>query len=263
MTDEQFYTFDSVGVLILRQGISAGVVFKMNERIDSALQGRVVAKFPFMELDRIFFSTMAHPAILNCSARILGEQFRFDHAFGLQQPAGGANLHGGPETGQSSCFYHAGTSTMGQVGVGRLSVGIALNEQSRLTGGFAYIPGSHKSSFRLHGGVVLQRFLHGNFDHESIAVPELRAGDIYVFPDCLVHGTSPRKVSGTRRAIYYMYCPGYMAWRPYSEIEKYVPLAENDTERRLLRPPFVASYEEDDERVGDNRFRETTRASAD
>ena len=258
MTDDQFYMLDSVGITIQRSALSKDQVVELNQRIDGALEGRAAAKFPFIDLDPSFLDLMTQPWVMTACARTIGDHFRFDHAFGLQQPLAKPNLHGGPQACQSSCFYYAGQSQAGSAWMGRLSVGFVLTPQSKDTGGFAYIPGSHKSSYVMHGSQVLSKFLKGNFEHEYLHVPTLNPGDLCLFPDCLVHGTTPWKAPHTRRVLYYMYSPGYMAWRPYSEIEKYLALARTPLQRQLLRPPYVASFTENPTALGDNRWREPT-----
>ena len=255
MTDEQFYLLDSVGVIIVRSAVPIEQVAYINERIDRTLAGAVVSKFPILEMDDVFLDMMTHSWILAACNRLLGNRFRFDHAFGLQQPPSRPNLHGGPQACQASCFYHASAPTSPPL-VGRISVGIALTNQSSALGGFAYIPGSHKSSSLMHGSRVLTEILKNDFDHECLSIPSLAPGDICMFPDCLVHGTAPWRGPYTRRALYYMYSPGYMAWRPYQEIEKYLALAKTPLQRRLLRPPYVASFIEQATIVGDNQWRE-------
>lgn len=256
MNDEQFYVLDSIGVVVQRHALAADFVTELNARISEVLIQREVDKFPIIELGSQFMDLMVHPWIVASCTRALGDGFRFDHAFGLQQPLAKPNLHGGPQACQSSCFYHSGQSRKGAAWMGRLSVGVALSCQSRETGGFAYIPGSHKSSCIMHGSQVFSNLLGSNFEHECLCTPTLEPGDIYLFPDCLVHGTTPWRESATRRTLYYMYSPGYMAWRPYAEIEKYVPLAKTPLQRQLLRSPYVARFAESPVAVGDNHWRE-------
>lgn len=258
MNDEQYYVFDSIGLVVARDAVPSRDVELATKIIDKSINGRRVSKYSVLELDGLFMSLMTHPWILSACRRTLEDGFRLDHAFGVQQPFAKPNLHGGPQACQSSCFYNGTASPSGKAWTGRVSVGIALTKQSRETGGFAYIPGSHKSSFLLHGSVVLRDYLGGNFAHESICIPTLNPGDIVFFPDCLVHGTAPWNASYCRRALYYMYSPGYMAWRPYSEIEKYLPLASNATQRNLLRPPYVAGFAEETHVLGDNEWRTPT-----
>jgi hypothetical protein len=258
MNTEQHYIMDSVGLVVARQAIPLSRIEYINAKIDGALAGRQVEKFTIMDLDPVFFELMEHPWILSACRRANGDSFRFDHAFGLQQPMSRPNLHGGPQGEQSAAFYHSGPNAAGAAWVGRMSVGICLTKQSDKTGGLAYIPGSHKSSYFMQGAKVLHDVLKNNMESECIHVPTLEPGDICAFPDCLVHGTTPWKASYTRRSLYYMYSPGFMAWRPYSEIAKYVPMAKNETQRRLLRPPFVASFEDSGRMLGGNQWRKPT-----
>lgn len=252
VTDDELYVLDSVGVLIARRALEPDRVAHINRRLDEKLKGATVKKFPILDLGETFMDLMSHPWIVGACSRLLGEGFRFDHAFGLEQPAVRENLHGGPFACQGSSFYHA---VGGAVSVGRVSVGIALTHQSRETGGFVFIPGSHKSSFAVHGSVVLKELLHQDFGHECLHVPTLNPGDVCLFPDALVHGTTPWVPNGHRRALYYMYSPGYMSWRPYSEIARYTDLATSELQRQLLRPPYVASFMEEGTTLGDNRWR--------
>ena len=258
MNDEQHYLLDSIGLTIHRNGLSKDQVAEMNGLIEGALGGRAAEKFPILEIGPSFLDLMTQPWVMAACVRTIGDRFRFDHAFGLQQPTARPNLHGGPQACQASCFYHGGPSPSGAAWMGRLSVGFALTGQSKSTGGFAYIPGSHKSNSTMHGSQVLASLLKGDFEHEALHVPTLNPGDICLFPDCLVHGTTPWNGSQIRRVLYYMYSPGYMAWRPYSEIEKYLPLARTQLQRHLLRPPYVASFTESPTALGDNRWREPT-----
>lgn len=246
------YVLDSIGFVVARSALTRDTVDRLNGLVNKAVGVNTVAKFAIMELDDAFMDLMTHPWVMDVLGRVLGQQFRFDHAFGLQQPVAGANLHGGPGACQGSCFYHNAAL---YPSVGRVSVGFALTAQSPEIGGFAYIPGSHKSKYPYHGSVVLSQICNNDFTHEAICIPKLEAGDICLFPDCLVHGTAPWSASYTRRVLYYMYSPGYMAWRPYAEIERYTHRAVTDLQRQLLRPPYVAAFDEEDLHIGSNIWR--------
>src|SRR6266487_2711282 len=169
MNDGQFYALDSLGMVIARGAVPE----QQNAYVDRALAGRKVAKFSILALDEVFMDLMTHPWIVDACTRAIGSHFRFDHAFGLQQPPACANLHGGPQACHSSCFYQSGLSVTGAAWMGRLSVGISLTPQCRETGGLAYIPGSHKSSFLLNGSAVLKAYLNNDFEHECINIPTL------------------------------------------------------------------------------------------
>ncbi len=254
MTNEQWFVLDSIGIVVAKRALLPETVFALNQSIDRELAGREVGKFSLAEaIGDQFFELMTHAWVMSVCSKTLGPWFRFDHAFGLQQPNAETNLHGGPHACQGSCFYQNGAD--GRIWSGRLSVGFALTQQGPETGGFAYIPGSHKTSFPLQGRDVFQEVLGSNYDHECIHVPSLSPGDICIFPDNLIHGTVPWKGRSRRRALYFMYSPGYMAWRPYDEISRYLTHAKTDLQRSLLRPPYVAKFEEEDGHVRDNQWR--------
>jgi hypothetical protein len=259
MTDSELYSIDSLGLVRVRAAIPEATAARLSETLANHSHGRPVAKAEILSIGPEFFELMVHPWTLVACERILGPGFRLDHAFGLTQPPAPPNLHGGPLTCQGSCFYHSSPSRTPAFSVGRISVGIALTAQTAATGGFCYIPGSHKSSFSAHGSRVHSELLSGDFRDSTIVVPDLLPGDLCMFPDSLVHGTTPWSGSDVRRALYYMYSPGFMAWRPYAEIERHVTGATSEVQRRLLRPPFVAQMPRDGETLLGNRWREPTR----
>jgi len=254
VTDQDIYTLDSVGVVIARQVIPTQDIARINQLLDSYILEKRPGKFPIMDIDNTFFDLMTIPWVMNLCKKMLGPGFRFDHSFGLQQPGQGEgpNLHGGPLSSQG-CNYYVSHSDMTRCG--RLSVGISLTHQSEKTGGFAYIPGSHKSSFGISGIDVFKTLLNHSFEHDCVCIPTLEPGDVCVFTDGLVHGTSYWKLGTIRRSLYYMYSPGFIAWRPYHEIEKYLKLAKNQLQIDLLRPPFVAEFQEDLLQIASSKWR--------
>ncbi len=270
--DELCYTFESVGFVKIDQYVSQEKISLSNNLIDKwqnnffEKHGSTPTKFPFLELDPLFMDLMSDPLIIDFGIRYLGEWFRFDHAIGLQQPSKSRNpdgsiresqainLHGGPSCSQGSCFSY---TVNGKMRLGQLNVGIVLTEQSGKDGGFCYIPGSHQAPNDIEGNAVLQNFLSGNFDHPSIVTPKLFPGDLVIFTEAIIHGMAPWKASDKiRRNLYFKYSPGFLAWRDYEEIKKYLPLARTPIQKMLLRPPYVSQYKEDIA-VGTNQFRES------
>lgn len=258
MTDSQLYALDSIGFVRVPGAIPGTKALRLNESMASGCEGRKVAKTEILSLGPDFFELMAHPWTMLACEMILGSGFRLDHAFGISQPFAPANLHGGPMTCQGSCFYTSAPSVKPTLSVGRISVGIALTGQSAATGGFCYLPGSHKSSFRIHGSRVLDQLLVDGYRDPALVVPDLLPGDLCFFPDCLVHGTTPWTGQGVRRVLYYMYSPGFMAWRPYEELARHTASATTEIQRRLLRPPFVAEMPEQRDVLLGNRWRAPT-----
>src|SRR4051794_41036651 len=104
-----------MGMAIEHGAIARDRVEHMNAVIDRSLGGKQVEKFPILELDPGFMDLMEHPWIVSACRRIVGDRFRFDHGFGLEQPTTRANLHGGPRAGQGAAFYDGHPNAAGAV----------------------------------------------------------------------------------------------------------------------------------------------------
>ena len=269
---KDFYELDSVGYVIKRNFLSDEEVNLINQVIDNFLGDENPVKFPFLELHPIFMNIMSNKWTMGACSKVNGEYFRFDHCVGIQQPGriregrtgewvtlGKGGFHGGPNCSSDSCFFNVEAGINPKILAGSVSMGIALTDQTNETGGFAYIAGSHKSSFILDGRSVLQEVLSGDFTSDCVCTPTLRAGDISFFSESLIHGMSPlQNKNKRRRALYYKYSPGYMAWRPYKEIKKYCDLVKTPLQARLLQPPYVAGYDDSEIYNGDNVRKEKT-----
>jgi ectoine hydroxylase-related dioxygenase (phytanoyl-CoA dioxygenase family) len=199
-------------------------------------------KFSFLARDPFFMELMARPAMLDILRSLVGDWLRFDHAFGIKMTKAepiSENTHGGPLQSQRSFSYqwvpaYDSRSGMQSMHNGLLKVMYALNDVNPGDGGFICVPGSHK-------GNVFYRPPH---DSHLIVAPQLKAGDALIFTEALVHGSRQWAGEHTRRALIYSYAPGYLAWKRYETIEPYLALATTDLQRLLLRPPYVAEYDE-------------------
>ena len=104
-------------------------------------------------------------------------------------------------------------------------------------GGFACIPGSHKSNFLTEIPSEVRRFER---PAHYVAQPALEAGDVLFFTEALVHGTMPWTAGHQRRALLYKYSPGHSSWAEnYYDISKYEGLTEQ--QKRMLLPPSIGS----------------------
>ena len=97
-------------------------------------------------------------------------------------------------------------------------------------GGFIAVPASHNASLNS---------CKPDGDSPLVANPSLRAGDMLIFTEALVHGTITWKGAGRRRALLYKYSPGYSTWGKADDLDQYLEIAQNDLQRDLLRPPYV------------------------
>lgn len=252
-TEKDRYLLDVQGLVIARSFLTQDQVTLINELVDKGLSTINYSpyKFNFFELSPIFCDIMASPFVCKACEIFLGQHYRFDHCMGIQFPgkvksadgtvkAVEGNLHGGSLMCQGSVFSldYGDRSLFGQLGLG-----IALTDQNETTGGFCCVLGSHRQPAHWQSGSnVFNKVLRRQFDPDVVYVPKLSAGDAFLFPDNLVHGTTLWKNNDTRRrSLYYKYVPGFAVWRPYSEIAHYLKLARTEKQRNLLRPPYVGS----------------------
>ena len=74
-------------------------------------------------------------------------------------------------------------------------------------GGFACIPGSHKSHYKM------PREIHDDPERAPcVVVPEAPAGSVILFSEALTHGTAAWHGPHQRRSLLYKYCVSHMAW---------------------------------------------------
>jgi len=261
----QLYEFDLAGYTIVRNFISGEVIEKINRIIDSALQSSFPRKFPYLHLDPVFLDLLSDKRVLKICNYWLGPYFRLDHAFGIQAaaasqdgpPVGKENLHAGPFAEQGGFRYHW-FNNRSQCGL--LVFAYFLEPVRKGDGGLVLVPGSHKQNFPLTGADVFHKLLNQRQDAWWIDNPEVSAGDLLIFTEAVVHGTARWKCKEHRRRnIHYSYSPGYQANRDYEQIRKYLPLARNDTEKDLLRPPYVLRFDDDHGQLGDNHYRSPVR----
>jgi hypothetical protein len=251
-----FYSFDSTGVAIIRGAIDPLKVQEAVTLLQKNWPKGTPWKFPVLHLGRVFWEFMTHPDLLRLSEQFAGEHFRMDHAFGVSSNGATAQLHGGPQSSQYSCFYQTLPSG-DRIGLaGQLNFGFALNGQTPETGGFCYIPGSHKSADPRAGKEVLAEVYNNKFDHHSIVVPVLKPGDMLLFTEGLIHGDTGWRAKGSQRTqIYYKMTPGFMCWRDPAQSEHLKQYAKTPLERRLIEPPWTGRYSEDEVSMGFNNER--------
>lgn len=242
------YVLDSVGCIVRRGVIDLAEILRAKHAINTQVSP-ITWKFPTLFLDDIFWHWMERHELFLPAREACGPHVRMDHAFGLR--GGGVsssprNLHGGPNCNIGSCFYHDARGALGITG--QLVVGVSLVGQTPETGGFCYLPGSHKSFLPANGNELTSHLLGNGFDHESIVVPTLKPGDVVMFFEALVHGDTGVRKPSERMAAYYKYVPGFACWRDPAQQERYRDFAiQNNKSQRikqLLMPPWSAQYDD-------------------
>ena len=101
-----------------------------------------------------------------------------------------------------------------------------------LSSGFVGVLGSHKACINSYKPPL---------DSPLVTNPALKAGDMLIFTEALVHGTVRWKSTQRRRSLLYKYSPGYSTWAKAENLDAYLDMAQNDVQRDLLRPPYVGT----------------------
>jgi ectoine hydroxylase-related dioxygenase (phytanoyl-CoA dioxygenase family) len=105
-------------------------------------------------------------------------------------------------------------------------------------GGFVCIPGSHKTNFIQSVPTEVLKQAHRP---DYVIQPELRAGDVLIFTEALIHGTAVWQGEHERRALLYKYSPPHSSWAkvPY-DLNDYP--GATDQQKRLMAPPSVEDH---------------------
>jgi hypothetical protein len=185
------------------------------------------------------------PAIRPYLLALLGDHYRLDHDYikidgvmknktlylhGGGQGAGGAKDLVGPTDG-GQCFYRYSN---GKFYNGLVAVAFELDDVKAGEGGFACIPGSHKSNIGLPEAWRVAKSQEDMPDIVDRVAAS--AGDAIIFTEACSHGTVPWMGQRERRTAFYKYCPHAVAWSPcYYNADNYEGL--NEAQRRILMPP--------------------------
>jgi hypothetical protein len=230
MTTEEKFIVDLQGYIVIQNVLDPDEVDELNRIIDQGdRQGR-----PSL-WGEAFKKLIDHPRIFPYLLELLGPHVRLDHDYAIFMERGTSRggLHGGPDVvGDHWYKYRDGVIRNG------LSVmTYALAHVNEGDGGFACIPGSHKTNFLRSIPKEVRQF---DRDPHYVKQPAMKAGDVLFFTEALVHGTKPWTASHERRSLLYKYSPGHSAWNiNYPDLSQYGDLTER--QRRMLLPPSIGS----------------------
>jgi hypothetical protein len=254
------YVFDTTGVVVVKNFLPDHMVQEARALISANWPAGAPWKFPVMHLGHIFWEMLTSTFLLDMCEEFCGPQFRMDHAFGLSSNGAIPQLHGGPQSSQYSCFYYGTPNGARRAICGQLNFGFALYGQSPATGGFVYVPGSHRQADPRVGKDILREVYSGHFDHQSLIVPTVEPGDLLMFTEGLIHGDTGWRANGCRMQVYFKMTPGFMCWRDPNQNAGLAKFAQTDLERKLLARPWTGRYEETETTMGtSNERKESTR----
>lgn len=258
VTDRERFLFDVHGFLVLPAAVEADFVARCNQAIDAhadevvdagpgsftpALAGSMRRRFlsGMLEWDKPhcepFREFMVPRPVVPYLNDFLGQGWRMDQApFAFLADAGseGLQFHGPGRTEIGEGFYHDYAAD--RLRTGMLTVEIVLSDHGPGDGGFACIPGSHKAHVRCP-----QEILDGERDQELLVQPVLRAGDVLVFNEALIHGTLPWRAPHQRRVVLYRFSPKFMTLGGGLAEYRLPAWADDLTaeQRAVLAPPSI------------------------
>lgn len=284
MNEEEKYLFDLRGYLVVKNALTEKQVRRLSKIVDDKIQRSKEENFtPDKKRnpggsDRTRFVTdndiaWSSPALLDWGGpfidlidiptiapyleTLLGINYRLDHDYMLianKEVSRPLSLHGGGQgaggikdlvgpTDGGQCFYRYSN---GRFFNGLIAVAFELNTVFPEDGGFACIPGSHKSNFELPGKwrPKIKKKSTQIQGLTSLEIPDfvdrvsVSSGDAIIFTEACQHGTLPwnKKSERERRTLFYKYCPHAVAWSPcYYNSDHYEGLTEN--QKNILMPP--------------------------
>jgi ectoine hydroxylase-related dioxygenase (phytanoyl-CoA dioxygenase family) len=236
--DEDRYLFDLQGYVVVPEALSADAVARLNAQIDAMTAAETdpdMRTHRFGQLlgrDQSFRELIDNGPVVDVISELLGENFRLDHDYAdvIRSGTGpiGARLHGGAVPFRASEYYWTDGHAIHS---GLVAVAYNLKDVGEGDGGFACVPGSHKSSFRFPEAWKPLEEVHPCV--RKVGGP---AGSAIVFTEALVHGTLPWAGAHERRTIFYKYSPAPISWaHVYYDTEEYPELTER--QRVMLRAP--------------------------
>jgi len=264
LTDRELFEFDLTGYTIIRNFLSSERVGELNASIDKWLGDRMPMKFPFLQLGASFLDLLSDKRVMEICRFLLGKGFRLDTSFGIQFPpapegktVGSENLHAGPFASQGVFRYH---SFDNRPQCGLIVFAYFLEPVAENDGGLILVPGSHKTNLPISSRDVYRVLLEGKLDAWWLHNPAMQAGDLLIFNEAVMHGTLGWKRNDHRRRnLHYGYSPAGQAQRDPEQLQKFLKLARNDTEKDLLRAPYALRFDDDDFKLGDNEWRSAVR----
>jgi Phytanoyl-CoA dioxygenase (PhyH) len=234
------FLFDLQGYLTVPDALSDEAVGLLNDAVDGMVRREMGDEETtrrwshLLARGRVFCDLIDNPVVLPVLEELLGEGFRLDHEYLDLIRSGmgpiGSGLHGGAVPFRPAEYYWSGD---GHLHSGLVAVAYTLKDVGPDDGGFACVPGSHKSAFAFPDG-----WKDLADPHPCVRGVTGPAGSAIVFTEALAHGTLPWRGSDERRTVFYKYSPRTVTW---SET-RYDPAAHaelTDRQRAMLRSPGI------------------------
>jgi hypothetical protein len=238
LTPEETFVFDLQGYLLLKGVLTPDEVARLNEvagqRFPASTGHSGERTAPDVLLwGEPYLSLLDHPKVVPYLRGVIGSRFRLDHDYAISMTQGASRgaLHGG-EGGMDDWWY---ACRNGVIRNGLCALIYCLTPAGAGDGGFACIPGSHKSQYLSALPPEVRQFQR---PASYVVQPAVEAGDAILFTEALVHGTMPWNGHHERRIVLLKYGPGHCASSDrFYDLSAFPTLT--DRRRLILSPPSL------------------------
>jgi ectoine hydroxylase-related dioxygenase (phytanoyl-CoA dioxygenase family) len=241
VNDRDRYLFDLHGYLVIPDALGADELARLNATLDDRIAREADPAMRTHRFGRLlawgpdYRALIANPRVVSQLAGLLGPGFRLDHDYADVIRAGkgpiGTTLHGGGTPFRPAEYYHFHA---GQLYNGLTVVAYNLKDVGPTDGGFACVPGSHKSNLPFP-----DEWRELEEPHPCVQRVTGPAGTAIVFTEALTHGTLPWRGSDERRTVFLKYSPRPLSYSArYYDADEYEEL--NEEQRAILEPPHAS-----------------------
>ena len=214
------YEFDLNGYFVIKNLISQSKIKRINKKLEE-LENKSPKELPhnvffgkkknknesyisnILEINKDFEDLATNPLILKLINRVTLGMYRLNHAVAMTKFKKNTYtyLHMGNLPMHPKVFYMAKNK---KIFSNVTKVVYPICNNNKLDGGFAAIPGSHKSNFKRP---------YDNNPKNNLKIlkhVEAKPGDAILFTEALAHGSLKNKTNKIRRILSYCYSVGYM-----------------------------------------------------
>jgi len=236
MTSEEKFIFDLDGYIVIKDVLTDEEIATVNQITDEKQKQRDSGE----EVGKpstwgpVFKKMIDHPKVLPYLLEFIGPKVRIDHDYAIFMEKGQSRgrLHGGDNGHEGDHWY---SYRDGVIRTGLTVVTYFGAPAGPGDGGFCCIPGTHKTNFLTSIPKDIREFER---DAHYVRQPAVEAGDVLIFTEALVHGTTQWTADHQRRAYLYKYSPGHSTWaNTYYDVDQYEDLTEQQV--RMLAAPSI------------------------
>jgi len=236
MTSEEKFIFDLDGYIVIKDVLTKDEVDALNAITDEKQKQKDAGEEvgPPSTWGPLFLNMVDHPEVLPYLIEVIGPKVRIDHDYTIFMEKGQSRgrLHGGDNGSEGDHWYKY------RDGVIRTGLTVATYFGAPAgsgDGGFCCIPGTHKTNFLKSIPQDVKEFKR---TPHYVRQPVADAGDVLIFSEALVHGTTEWTADHQRRTYLYKFSPGHSSWaKTYYDTSRYEGLTEQQV--RMMTPPSI------------------------